>query len=515
MTTPAPTYDLTLMLDPEAEEAVRASEATRNILESSGDCIAVLDLDGRLLYMNRPGMSLMEIDDFTPFVGEDWLKSWGEAEGKAERASLTAAKAGHEGRFQGYRPTAKGTPKWWDVFVTPIRDAKGRPQQLVAISRDMTELNRVEQALRDDDRRKNEFLAMLAHELRNPLDAVSYAEQILHLPGMEDMQEWSKDVIGRQVKHLSRLIDDLLDVARITERKIKLRMERATLSAVIDRSVEASKHLIQEKKHHLTVTVEPDTITLDADPTRLEQIFTNLISNAAKYTNEGGQIVLTARLEGGECVVTVKDNGVGISAEMLPFVFDLFTQVGASLHRSKGGLGIGLTLVKKLTELHGGSVQARSQGIGRGTEFTVRLPMTKSVALEAPLPVPSYVEGPLKKSRILIVEDSADTARGLSKRLEVLGNEVSTVHNGLAALQMAREQRIDFILLDIGLPGLSGYEVASELRKEGCCQVSVIVALTGYGQEEDLRRSREANIDHHLVKPIEFNTLLTLLSQYH
>ena len=360
-----------------AEEAVRASEVTRSILESSGDCITVLDLDGRALYMNQPGMGLMEIDDFTPFVGQDWLAFWEGAEGKAALASLAAAKAGSEARFQGYCPTAKGTPKWWDVFVTPIRDAKGGPQRLVAISRDMTELKRVEQALRDGDRRKNEFLAMLAHELRNPLAAVSYAGQILHEPGMEEMQEWSKEVIGRQVKHLSRLIDDLLDVSRITEGKIKLRMERVALSTVIDRSVEATKPLIEDRKHQLTVSVLPDTIMLDADPTRLEQIFTNLISNAAKYTEEGGRIWLTTRVEGGECVVSVKDNGVGLSAEMLPLVFDLFTQVGASLHRSKGGLGIGLTLVKKLAELHGGSVQARSQGIGRGCEFTVRLPVSK------------------------------------------------------------------------------------------------------------------------------------------
>jgi len=497
-----------------AEEAVRASEVTRSILESSGDCITVLDLDGRALYMNQPGMGLMEIDDFTPFVGQDWLAFWEGAEGKAALDSLAAAKAGSEARFQGYCPTAKGTPKWWDVFVTPIRDAKGGPQRLVAISRDMTELKRVEQALRDGDRRKNEFLAMLAHELRNPLAAVSYAGQILHEPGMEEMQEWSKEVIGRQVKHLSRLIDDLLDVSRITEGKIKLRMERVALSTIINRSVEATKPLIQDKKHQLTVSVEPDPITLDADATRLEQIFTNLISNAAKYTEQGGRILVASRLEGDECVVSVKDSGVGLSAEMLPLVFDLFTQVGATLHRSKGGLGIGLTLVKKLAELHGGGVQARSPGLGHGCEFTVRLPVSKSPVPEAPSPVAKRPDVPFQKSRILIVEDSVDTAHGLAKRLEMLGNEVGMAHDGSAALQVARAQRFDYILLDIGLPGLSGYEVASELRKEGCCKESVIIALTGYGQEEDRRRSLEAGINRHLVKPVEFNSLLTVLSQY-
>jgi CheY-like chemotaxis protein len=212
--------------------------------------------------------------------------------------------------------------------------------------------------------------------------------------------------------------------------------------------------------------------------------------------------------------VNVRDNGLGLSAEMLPHVFDLFTQVGASLHRSTGGLGIGLTLAKKLVELHGGSLQAESQGIGHGSEFTVRVPMSKSPVPEAPTPAAESVNVVFDKSRILIVEDNADTARGIAKRLELLGNEVGTVHDGPSALQAAREQRFDFILLDIGLPGLSGYEVASELRKEGCCKESVIIAVTGYGQEEDRLRSREAGIDHHLVKPIEHNALLTLLSQY-
>jgi two-component system, chemotaxis family, CheB/CheR fusion protein len=395
-----------------------------------------------------------------------------------------------------------------------IQEGGRSPWILLAIQ-DVTELKRVEQALRDGDLRKNQFLAMLAHELRNPLAAVSYAEQVLHAPGMEAMQGWSKEVIGRQVRHLSRLIDDLLDVSRITQGKITLRMQLVSLSSVIARSVEMTRYLVDEKKHHLTVSVEPETMTLEADPTRLEQILSNLIMNAAKYTEEGGRISLTARPEAGVCVVKVTDNGQGLAAEMLPHVFDLFTQVGNTLHRAKGGLGIGLTLVKKLAELHGGNVQVRSQGIGHGSEFTVRIPMHGSSVPETPPPAAKSVNAPFRKSRILIVEDSLDMARGMATQLETIGHEVGMVHDGPSAVEVARAQRFDFILLDIGLPGLSGYEVASELRKGGSCKESVIIAISGYGQEEDRRRSRESGINHHLVKPIEHNSLLTLLSQAH
>ncbi|MEO6808356.1 MAG: ATP-binding protein, partial [Isosphaeraceae bacterium] len=395
-----------------------------------------------------------------------------------------------------------------------VQEVGRRPSILLAIE-DVTELRRVIKALMDADRKKNEFLAMLAHELRNPLAAISYAEQALRASSEDDKQSLSKEVIGRQVAHLSRLIDDLLDVSRITLGKIKLKMEPVLLSTIVADAVEVTRPLIDEKRHQLTVSVEPATMTLQADRVRLGQIISNLITNAAKYTEDGGQISVTARPEpeGNQCAVVVKDNGQGIEPEMLSQVFDLFTQVGALIHRSNGGLGIGLTLVKTLAELHGGSVEAKSQGIGLGSEFTLRMPLLSQSAIEPPTPLAVHATAPFQKSRILIVDDNLDSARGLAMLLKRFGHEVSVAHDGPSALDVARARTFDVILLDIGLPGLSGYEVASELRKGGPCQKSVIIAVTGYGQDEDRRRSRDAGIDHYLVKPIEPDDLLTLLSK--
>lgn len=393
-----------------------------------------------------------------------------------------------------------------------VQEGRQDPSILLAIQ-DVTELKRVEQALRDADRRKNEFLAMLAHELRNPLAAISYAEQAIRVPSGDDEQGRSKEIIGRQVAHLSRLIDDLLDVSRITRGKIKLKPEPVSLSAIIDNAVETSRSLIDEKRHQLTVSIEPATMTLQADPMRLGQIISNLITNAAKYTEDGGRISLDARAEGDQCVVVVKDNGQGIEAEMLSEVFDLFTQAETSVHRSQGGLGIGLTLVKTLAELHGGSVEARSQGAGLGSEFTLRLPLLSQSGLDLLTTLEGPVPSSFETARVLIVDDNVDSARGLMKLLERRGHDVRVIHDGPSALEEARAQAFDVILLDIGLPGLSGYEVAAQLRENGSSRESVIIAVSGYGQDEDHRRSRDAGINHHLVKPIDPNALLALMSK--
>ena len=439
----------------------RAQEYTESIVSTVRESLLVLGPDLRVRTASR---SFYKTFDVTPEAteGQPFFALSGGQWDNPELSRLLEEIVSHDTSFTDFEMHQEFEPGRKKVLLLNarrlIQESDRSPSILLAIE-DVTELKRIEDALQEGDRRKNEFLAMLAHELRNPLAAVSCAEQALHAPGLEDMQEWSKDVIGRQVKHLSRLIDDLLDVSRITEGKIKLRIERVSLLTVIDRSVEVTRPLIEEKKHQLTVSVEPDTMMLEADPTRLEQIFSNLITNAAKYTDDGGRIALTAQSEGGECVVKVRDQGQGLAAEMLPRVFDLFTQVGDALDRSKGGLGIGLTLVKQLAELHGGSVQASSQGIGHGSEFTVRIPLLTTLAPEAPSPPAQSMNPPLRKSRILIVEDNHDTALGTTKHLEALGHEVVTVYDGPSALQTAREQQFDFILLDIGLPGLSGYEV--------------------------------------------------------
>ncbi len=491
----------------------RAQEYTESIVSTVRESLLVLGADLRVRTASR---SFYKTFDVTPEAteGQPFFELSGGRWDDPELRRLLEEIVSRDSNFTDFEVHQDFEDGHKKVLLLNarrlIQESDRSPSILLAIQ-DVTELKQVQQA----DRRKNEFLAMLAHELRNPLAAISYAEQTLHAPGMEEMQAWSKEVIGRQVKYLSRLLDDLLDVSRITHGKIILKFERVSLRTVIGRSIEMTQPLVEERKHHITVAVEPATMTLEADPTRLEQIFSNLITNAAKYTDDGGRISITARPEGGECVVTVTDQGPGLAAEMLPQVFDLFTQVGDSLHRSKGGLGIGLTLVRKLAELHGGSVQARSQGIGHGSEFIVRIPLPMSPAPETPAPAVQSVNVPSRKSRILIVEDNVDTALGMAQHLEMLGHEVGTVHDGFSALHAAREQRFDFILLDIGLPGLSGYEVASELRKDGCCKESVIIAVSGYGQEEDRRRSRAAGFDHHLVKPIDHNSLLKLLSHSH
>jgi PAS domain S-box-containing protein len=366
--------------------------------------------------------------------------------------------------------------------------------------------------LRDNDRRKDEFLAMLAHELRNPLSAISNAVRLSRQSQVaEDALEWSKDVIERQTGKLARLIDDLLDVSRITRGKIQLKKELVDARRVLDSALDAVKPLMDERKHEVTVWTDPRTLPLEADPIRLEQIFINLMTNAAKYTEAGGRISVTAEKKEGTLVFAVRDNGIGIHPDSLPTMFELFAQGERSIARSDGGLGIGLTIVRKLVEMHGGSVSGQSEGQNKGSVFTVRLPAADEHSVgKAAAPV-----APARRqrcSRILIVDDNADTLRGMAKLLKLLGHEVATAHDGPSGLEAARNFRPNVVLLDIGLPGMNGYEIAPLLRREEYGDKLRIIAISGYGQEEDRRRSREAGFDHHLVKPIDHDALLTLLS---
>ncbi len=368
--------------------------------------------------------------------------------------------------------------------------------------------------IQEADRRKNEFLSMLAHELRNPLAPIRNAVQIMGQQGLRDQADlqWALDMINRNVHQMVRLVDDLLDVSRITRGKIRLQREPIVMAAVVAQAVEISQPLITARRHQLTVSVAEEPVWVHGDGIRLAQVLANLLNNAAKYTDEGGQIWLTLVREGEEAVVRVRDTGVGIPPDMLASIFDLFTQVDRSLDRSQGGLGIGLTLVHRLIEMHGGRVAAVSAGPNQGSEFVVRLPvLSRQPAARAS--TNGAPESAAAARRILIVDDNVDGAESLCLMLQLAGHEVRTVHDGTAALEVAPAFRPDAVLLDIGLPGMNGYEVARRLREQPELAGTLLVALTGYGQEEDRQRCRDAGFQHHLVKPVDPPVLMRLLAR--
>ncbi|HWE37330.1 MAG TPA: ATP-binding protein [Isosphaeraceae bacterium] len=397
-------------------------------------------------------------------------------------------------------------------LASAVRAALRDRRRQYAMRAALAEREEQARALREADRHKDEFLAMLAHELRNPLAAVNNAVTVLKLSDDEESRKWASDVVERQVRQLARLIDDLLDVSRITSGKIRLRKEFVDAGPILDHAIESARPLIDQRRQTLAVAIERGGLPLHADVTRVEQIVLNLLTNAAKYTESGGRIWLAARQEGDRVVISVRDNGIGVPPEKLPEMFRLFSQGDRSLARSEGGLGIGLTIVQKLAELHGGVVEARSDGPGRGSEFVVRLPLAPGPdALR-----PTARRGELPKgrgSRILVVDDNVDTARGMVRLLKLLGNDATAVHDGRAALEAARTFRPEFVLLDIGLPILDGYEVAAALREDELHRDTVIIAVSGYGQDEDRRRSLAAGFDHHLVKPVDFDSLALLLGR--
>jgi PAS domain S-box-containing protein len=359
--------------------------------------------------------------------------------------------------------------------------------------------------LREADRLKDEFLAMLAHELRNPLAPVRNALHVLKLPAADgEVLQQARNLAERQVQHMARLLDDLLDVSRISRGRIELHNELVDVTSLITRTVEAIRSLIEERRHELTVSLPPEPLRVLGDATRLEQVLTNLLNNAAKYTDPGGHIWMSAEREADEVVLRVRDTGIGISADMLPKIFDLFVQAERRLDRSQGGVGIGLTLVHKLVKMHGGSITASSAGPGRGSEFTVRLPILSGEAAGEPA---RHSDGQdlaeLPHRRVLVVDDNQDAADSLALLLRLAGQDAWTAYDGPSALVRAREFRPEVVFLDIGMPGMDGYEVARQLRASPELPGIKLVALTGWGQEEDRRRSAEAGFDRHMVKPVE------------
>jgi PAS domain S-box-containing protein len=406
--------------------------------------------------------------------------------------------------------------RWVNSKYTPTFDDGGKPNGWVAVVLDITARKQMEQSLKEADHRKDEFLAMLAHELRNPLAPIRNALHILQMDGANgEIATQARDMMERQVAQMVRLVDDLMDVSRITRGKINLVHERLELARVIDGALETSRPLIEAAKHELAVELSAEPLAVVGDLTRLAQVVSNLLNNAAKYTPEGGHIRLLVAREGEQAVIRVRDDGMGIAPAMLPRIFDMFTQADKTLNRAQGGLGIGLTLVRRLVEMHGGQVEAHSEGAGRGSEFVIRLPLAPKTEEGKSMnePVGTAPVRQQASRKVLVVDDNQDSADSLGMLLSMRGHEVRTALDGPAALAAARTFRPDVILLDIGLPGMNGYEVARQMRQMPELNGALLIAQTGWGQEEDRRKSTEAGFDEHLVKPVDPAALQELLSR--
>ena len=397
-----------------------------------------------------------------------------------------------------------------------LRKTVGDAIERVAIRREVDrqrlELERLYEEAREADHRKDEFLAMLAHELRNPLAPILNAVLVMKLRADEPaVVARMGQMVEQQVRHLSRMVDDLLDVSRITRGKIRLQSKMIDLGSVITLAVENARPMIEQRRQTLSLSLPAGPIRLEADPTRIEQVLVNLLSNASKYTDAGGSIALGLERSGDDLVLSVRDTGVGIAPEMLPKIFDLFIQADDSLERSQGGLGIGLTLVRNLVELHGGRVLARSDGLGLGSEFSVHLRAEPSNVLPEAAP---RVEDPAAHGislRVLIVDDNVHAAESLAMVIKLWNHDAQVAHDGPGAIVVAQDYRPQVILLDIGLPGMDGYSVATDLRARPAFRDVLIIAMTGYGRDEDFQRSKSAGFDRHMVKPIDFAELQALL----
>jgi PAS domain S-box-containing protein len=506
-----------------AREELRESEERFRLLVESTEDYAIISLDpeGKVVSWN-PGAerTLGYLEE--EIVGKPFDLFFAPEDVAAGRPARELQLAEETGRAadENWLVRRDGTRFWASGVTTSLRDEAGGLRGFAKILRDLSERKQLEEALRfraeqlaESDRRKDDFLAMLGHELRNPLAPIRNAAEVMGRNGLTDPNlKWVHGVIERQARHLARLVDDLLDIARINQDKITLRREPVELATVVRQSVETARPQIEARRHQLTVSMPDQPVWLDADPTRLAQVFANLLNNAAKYTDEGGRITLLAETEDGgrSVVVRVRDTGTGISRDLLTRVFEPFIQADKSLARTQGGLGIGLTLVRRLTEMHDGRVEAFSEGPGKGSEFVVHLPARR------PGPVATATRPGKDETRggrsILLVDDNVDAAESLAMVLELQGNRVRTRHDGPSALVAVGEQRPDVVVLDIGLPLMDGYEVARRLRAAPGGDKLMLIALTGYGQSEDKQRATDAGFDYHLVKPVAPGVLEKLIA---
>ncbi len=491
-----------------AEEAQARLAA---IVESSEDAIVSKTLDGVIRSWNAGAERLFGYTA-SEVIGKHITIIIPSERHDEESAILGRIREGKRvEHFETVRITKDGRRIDISLTVSPVRDSEGRVIGASKVARDITERKRADEILRDADRKKDEFIALLAHELRNPLAPLRNGLQVLRLvSGGAGAADRAREMMDRQLSHMVRLVDDLLDISRINQNKMELRRSRVTLADIVNSAVETAQPVIDEARHELFVTLPARQTILDADPTRLAQVFSNLLTNSAKYTERGGRIWLSAERAESAVRVTVRDTGIGIPKESLPKIFDMFSQVDRSIERSTGGLGIGLALVKGLVEMHGGSVSVASEGQGMGTTFVVTLP---SCTDEPDIETPSETTSPSGPARrILVVDDNRDGADSLGMMLELAGSEVVTAYDGLEATERAGLFRPDIILMDVGMPRLNGLDATRRIRAEEWGRNMTIIALTGWGQDSDKERSREAGCDGHLVKPVSLPDLETLLT---
>ncbi|PRY08657.1 PAS domain S-box protein [Paraburkholderia sp. BL25I1N1] len=489
------------------------------IFEHLSDAIVITDLRGNITDFNVGGERMLGYR-MREILGKPVALLLPPDQASSIRREALAALAA-EGTWRGELPFVRrdGSRGVCETVIKPLANARGDIYGAVSINRDITgrrhaeqQLTRLNRELSNADRRKDEFLATLAHELRNPLAPMRNVLEILRLKEFADPQlSWSRDVFDRQLQHMTHLVDDLLEVSRITQGKLELRKQRLELARAMQSAMEAARPTVQASSHHLSVTLPREPLYLVADPTRLSQMILNLLNNAAKYTPPGGTISLAAEREGDEAVIVVRDSGIGIPAEHLDNVFEMFSQLAPALDRSQGGLGIGLALVRGLAELHGGTVAAFSDGPGKGSEFVIRLPVTTTAALPSDSAPP---EAPHAGGlRVVIVDDNADAAESLAMVLELEGHEVRTAGDGIAGLELIGAFAPQAVILDIGLPQLNGYEVARRIRQDYQHAGIVLIAVTGWGQQQDKQTALAAGFDHHFTKPVDPGELQRVLSR--
>jgi PAS domain S-box-containing protein len=472
------------------------------IVESSDDAIIGVDLQGRVNAWNGGAQSLYGYTR-EEMVGRPIMAIVPADLYFEESEIFEKARTGQPVRhYETVRLRKDGTRVDVSLSVCPVRDASGRLVGVSKVARDIGERKRAERESADEARRKDEFLAILAHELRNPLAPIRYALNIARQTNASDEQRRRADeIVTRQIDQMARLLDDLLDVSRIARGQVTLQRKWADLTSVVGCAIDAARPLMDMKGHRLSIDLPREALRLDADPVRLTQILTNLLTNAAKYTDRGGDIHLSAWREDAEILLSVRDNGMGIAPEMMPRLFTLFAQASPALQRSEGGLGVGLALVKGFVEMHGGSVEARSDGPGRGSEFVVRLPVGENRNDETARAAPAAA--PTRALRALVADDNMDIAETSATLLRLWGHEVRIAHSGREALELAESFRPEIALLDIGMPQVSGLDVARAIRATEWGRHIRLIAVTGWGQEEDKRVAARAGFDGHVTKPVE------------